>query len=104
LKPLQLADNNTLDFWNNEQNNTVNHDYANDDTIKFIFQILDKLPDKRIRRIFEMRFYNNEPWKQISKNFKLSGTQVINLYNYGKKIVRDKLIKDNIIDKDKIFI
>lgn len=97
LKPLYCAENNTLDFWNNEQGNTLNPDYANDDIIKFILKILDNLPDKRIRQIFDLKYYQGKPWKEISKILKLSGTQCINLENFGKKAIRDKLKKENLI-------
>ncbi len=56
---------------------------------------LDKLPDKRIKTIFNMRYFNFTGrkllWETIAKKLNTSKQTCINLHNKGKRILAEKL-------------
>jgi RNA polymerase sigma factor (sigma-70 family) len=59
-----------------------------------IFSILNRIKDKRIYKIFKMRYFNEKkltPWSKISKKLKISTQTAINLHNKGKDLLKNKL-------------
>lgn len=62
-----------------EINNLEKEEY-----IKNIFKILDKSPDKRVKKIFKMRYKDGKkltPWRKIAKKLDLSIQGCINIHN-----------------------
>lgn len=61
-----------------------------------INQIIEEIPDVRIKKIFRMRYIvgqknNVMPWKKICKEVNLSIQGCINVHNKGIKLIKDKL-------------
>lgn len=62
-----------------------------------IISILDRLKDKRISRIYKMRYFDGAkltPWNKISKKLKISTQTAINLHEKGRKLLKNKLTKN----------
>jgi hypothetical protein len=86
----------------------VREDYKSEDFYKydkeFIFNILNNLKDKRISRVFELRYFdsykeNVKPtWSFIAKKIKTSTQTAINLHERGKKILFKKINSDKYQD------
>jgi hypothetical protein len=73
---------------------------TNNETVAFkekadmIFSILDRCKDKRIKRIYKLRYFNNKrlmSWADIGEKMKLSTQTVINIHNKGKDFLKNKL-------------
>jgi RNA polymerase sigma factor (sigma-70 family) len=59
-----------------------------------IFDVLDSLKDKRVSKIFELRYYSDKKdraWKEIGKSLNISVQTAINLHKKGKKIIKSRL-------------
>ena len=72
-------------------------EYRND--VTHAFKILSKLKDKRIHKVFKMRYLHQGPkltWKQIAAEFELTPQTIINLHLKGRRALRKKM-------KDEIF-
>lgn len=62
-----------------------------------IISILDRLKDKRISKIYKMRYFDGAkltPWNKISKKLKISTQTAINLHEKGRKLLKNKLTKN----------
>ena len=69
--------------------------------VEHAFDILSKLSDKRIFKIFKLRYLNKSQkltWKQIAEEFDLTPQTIINLHTKGRRVLRKKM------KKNKIFI
>jgi len=73
---------------------------ANNETIAFkekadmIFSILNRCKDKRIKKIYKLRYFNSKrlmSWADIGEKMKLSTQTVINIHNKGKDFLKNKL-------------
>jgi hypothetical protein len=56
----------------------------NKEDIERIFSSIDLIKDKRVKKIFKMRYKNNKkltPWKKIAKKLDLSIQGCINIHN-----------------------
>ena len=67
-----------------------------------IFEIIDAHPDKRVRRIFKLRYVDPEfnkltPWQKIGKELKMSIQGCINIHNSAITVIR-KNLKHNEFD------
>jgi DNA-directed RNA polymerase specialized sigma24 family protein len=68
---------------------------------EYVFNILNNLKDKRIARVFELRYYENyeektkPTWSFISKKIKTSTQTAINLHHRGKEMLFKKLKAEN---------
>ena len=72
---------------NSEMKNDVDH----------AFNILSKLNDKRIFKIFKLRYLNKGErltWKQIAEKFSLTPQTIINLHTKGRRILKKKMKKN----------
>jgi len=64
---------------------------------EYFFNILDNLKDKRISKVFRLRYFdeskeNKKPtWSFIAKKINTSTQTAINLYNRGKKMLHKKI-------------
>lgn len=73
-----------------EFNNSKNHA----DDLDFAMSILKKLSDKRIFKIFKLRYMHDGPkltWKQIAQKFDLTPQTIINLHSKGRRILVKKM-------------
>ncbi len=73
-----------------DQKKDINQD------LEHAFNILKKLNDKRIFKIFELRYLHEGPkltWKQIAKKFDLTPQTIINLHSKGRRILKRKMKK-----------
>ena len=85
-----------------EDNETENSPYVNEALLCKIFEIIEKHPDERVRRIFKIRYVDPEfnkltPWQQVGKKLKMSIQGCINIHNSAIKIIR-KNLKENELD------
>jgi RNA polymerase sigma factor (sigma-70 family) len=90
------AEHKDLDLLNNQNGNWENP--SDLDTIRFIFEILNKQKDKRLSQIFKARFFpiNKEESniKNIAQKYSVTGMQIHNLLNHTFKILRFHLKKE----------
>lgn len=64
-----------------------------------VFDILFKLKDKRIPKIYNLRYFTIHPkmtWKKIGENIGVSTQTVINLHEKGKNFIKTKAKRRNI--------
>lgn len=88
------TENGRIDIINNLTSNF--HTDQNKHLKEHIFNILDKIPDKRISKIYRLRFFSDnktKKWKNISKKLKLSVQSCMFLYNQGAKILKKEFNK-----------
>ena len=71
---------------------------------EYIFNILNNLKDKRISKVFKLRYFDNyqekrkPTWSFIAKKIKTSTQTAINLHQRGKEILRKKISSTNFQD------
>ena len=61
---------------------------------EYIFNILDKLKDERIVKVFNLRYFSGEKkltWQKVAKKLNISTQTAINLHEKGRKILKNKL-------------
>jgi RNA polymerase sigma factor (sigma-70 family) len=66
----------------------------NKENYEYIFNILSQFKDKRIEKIFKMRYFSDKKvvsWSKIGKKLKISTQTVINLHNKALKFLKNKL-------------
>jgi hypothetical protein len=73
-------------------------DYLDSEIINLIYDIAQKYPDKRVRKIIEMRYKDCKsnkltPWQKIAKKLKLSIQGCINIHNRFIKEIKQDLNK-----------
>ena len=72
----------------------------------YIFNILEQMKDKRIKKVFRIRYFRCNrkltPWDKIAKNMDVSTQTVINLHNRGKELLKKKLSSMNLEYMDRI--
>ncbi len=60
------------------------NDMEKEEAIENVFKAINKIQDKRARKIFKMRYKNNKkltPWRKIAKKLDLSIQGCINIHN-----------------------
>ena len=75
------------------------------DENEYIFNILSQLKDKRIHRVFALRYFSGEKkmtWARIAKRLEVSTQTAINLHNKGKKVLRKKYETKEPIRSDRV--
>jgi len=84
-----ITDNQAKEIFSEEDRNRNDKEY--------IFNILKGLKDKRIYKVFELRYFENfsekkkPTWSFIAKKIKTSTQTAINLHQRGKEILKKKL-------------
>ena len=83
-------------FFNNKSVDEydANKDHRTD--LDHAFDILKKMNDKRIFKIFKLRYLNKGEkltWKQIAKEFDLTPQTIINLHAKGRRAIKRKMKK-----------
>jgi len=70
---------------------------------EYIFNIIDSCSDKRVQKIFKMRYLNNSnkkmPWNKIAKKLNISTQTAINIHNKALKLLKNKIESKNCFDK-----
>lgn len=65
----------------------------------YIFNLLSQLKDKRVKEIFNLRYFavlskkKKTPWAIIAKNMNVSTQTAINLHSKGLRVLRSKMLK-----------
>ena len=81
--------------------NNPQKDLIKEDTLNFIFNALSLHPDKRIKRIFTMRYKVGKgnkvmPWHEVGSRIGLSAQGCINIHTLGIQFIKEKLKKEGI--------
>jgi RNA polymerase sigma factor (sigma-70 family) len=75
----------------------------NQENCEYFLNLLKSLKDKRVYKIFKMRFYStnkkNRSWHVIAKKLNISTQTAINIYNKHIKFLKIKLNANNFSDK-----
>jgi len=70
---------------------------------EYILNIIDSCSDKRVQKIFKMRYLNESnkkmPWNKIAKKLKISTQTAINIHNKALKLLKNKIESKNCFDK-----
>ncbi len=85
------------EIWNSILNSEKNS-YRDDNSFihEFISKTLSKLRDKRILKIYEMRYLKDtKEWKDIAKEFELTTTHVKFLHDIGRNFLKEEMEKEN---------
>lgn len=87
------------------ENNLVSQEkpFVDEKVLSKIFNIIEHHPDKRVQRIFRLRYVEPQfnkltPWKTVSKELEMSIQGCINIHNSAIKIIRKQLKSTNEID------
>lgn len=88
--------NNHINMENEELNQFIDKeipDSANDDKISNIIGIINNINDKKVKKVFELRYSDckKTPWYKIGKEMGISRQTAINLHEKGKKFICAKL-------------
>jgi RNA polymerase sigma factor (sigma-70 family) len=84
-------------FYNTKSIDNYNHQKNHKDDLDHAFSILEKMSDKRIFRIFKLRYLYEGPkltWKQIAEKFDLTPQTIINLHAKGRRVLKRKMKKN----------
>jgi RNA polymerase sigma factor (sigma-70 family) len=69
---------------------------------EYINSLLQQLKDRRISKIFNMRYFEtdlNQTWTKIGKRMNMSTQNAINLHNKGVRILKNKLTSKDLFDR-----
>jgi RNA polymerase sigma factor (sigma-70 family) len=87
------VDEKDLDYLVNNHGPQPQKNYKDD--LEFVFNILNQLKDKRIKQVFELRYFDKNgkkaPWAKIAKTIKASTQTAINLHERGIKVLNKKM-------------
>ena len=89
------TENTELDILNNAFNKV--HVDSNKDLKDHIFNLLDKIGDKRVKIIFEDRFFGDKhtrKWGQIAAKLNLSCQQISNIYKSAREQIYQEMTKE----------
>jgi|TARA_R100000329_G_C7497686_1_gene175212 DNA-directed RNA polymerase specialized sigma subunit len=77
----------------NSTNSLQEHPYKNIEMNKFIFNELNKIKDKRIERVYSLRYFSGEKmtWSTIGKQLGFSSQTAINLHKRGAEILKRRI-------------
>jgi DNA-directed RNA polymerase specialized sigma subunit len=93
-KLVQVQDNELYNLLENYGANIPNEDFST-----YVLTILEGLHDKRIKKIFEYRYFKDWTFTKIGQKMKLSGQAVINLHNLGTKLLKAKILNGDESDR-----
>ena len=90
---LNVENEEDMDFFSYHSNFTQQESY--DLEIEYVFSILAKLKDPRIKEVFILRYFTSDkkkmPWSEIGKEMSVSTQTAINLHRRGIKILNKKI-------------
>ena len=81
--------------------NETQREDENDTLFEFTDNILSQLKDKRIKKIFSMRYshsHKKPSWCVIADTMKVSTQTAINLHNRGIRVLRKKIESEKFLD------
>ncbi len=85
-----------------EKESAPTESQTDQDIEEYISNLLDKMKDKRIKRVFKLRYFpdfaKRNTWVNIAKKLKISPQTAINLHNRGKRIIAQKILSKNFSD------
>tara|TARA_Y100000593_G_C4060972_1_gene214423 strand:- start:172 stop:501 length:330 start_codon:yes stop_codon:yes gene_type:complete len=74
--------------------------------IDFIKNLISQIKDKRVEKIFRIRYFNSNrkktPWAKIAKELGVSTQTAINLHNKTIKLIKTKMTSKNNFAMDTI--
>lgn len=77
-----------------------------EEKVDFIKNIIAQVKDRRVGKIFKIRYFNNNrkktPWSNIAKEIGVSTQTAINLHNKAIKLIKTKMDTKEIAGMDKI--
>jgi DNA-directed RNA polymerase specialized sigma subunit len=82
--------------------NALKNEIKKEEVKEYIFDILNSLQDKRISKIYSLRYFTNKknmPWKKIGKKLDISTQTAINLHNKAISLLKIKFNSKNCFDK-----
>lgn len=100
---LNIINNSKMKFTDSDQDTLISlidkhfnteSSKSNEEMHVFIDNILDQLSDKRMKKIFYMRYFKNNKkttWKEIGKHFGVTSQTAINLHNKTIKLLKSKI-------------
>jgi RNA polymerase sigma factor (sigma-70 family) len=84
-----------------EKHTPIQKEYKNIND--YIMNIIESCADKRVEKIFKMRYMNGTnkktPWNKIAKKLKISTQTAINIHNKAIKLLKTKVESKNSFDK-----
>jgi RNA polymerase sigma factor (sigma-70 family) len=84
-----------------EKHTPIQKEYKNIN--EYIMNIIESCADKRVEKIFKMRYMNGTnkktPWNKIAKKLKISTQTAINIHNKAIKLLKTKVESKNSFDK-----
>ena len=85
------------------ENKQEQKENLNKENCDYFLNILKSLKDKRVYKIFKMRFYStnkkNRSWNAIGKKLNISTQTAINIYNKHIDFLKVKSVKNNFNEK-----
>ena len=98
------VDDSTLSYFmeNNQPHPDSGQSQERQDTLEYIFNLLSQLKDKRIKKVFELRYLGGdgkESWSKIGEDMGVSTQTAINLHDRGTKVLRKKMSSEVFFDK-----
>lgn len=82
--------------------NAIKNEMKKEEVKEYIFDILSSLNDKRIVKIYKLRYFSNKknmPWKKIGEKLAISTQTAINLHNKAISLLKIKFNSKNCFDK-----
>ena len=83
-----------------------NQNTLTEEKVDFVKNIIAQVKDKRVIKIFKIRYFNGErkktPWAEIAKEMGVSTQTAINLHNKTIKLIRRKMHSREIAGMDTI--
>lgn len=70
--------------------------------LDYIFDIIQNMKDKRIEKIFKMRYFDSKKlkaWNEIGKKLHISTQTAINIHNKALEFLNKKITSKNLFDK-----
>lgn len=70
--------------------------------LDYIFDIISNMKDKRIEKIFKMRYFDSKKlkaWNEIGKKLHISTQTAINIHNKAIEFLNKKITSKNLFDK-----
>ena len=85
-----------------EKEASAMHEAPSEEIKEYVSNLLDKMKDKRIEKVFRLRYFSDfarkHTWVNIARELKISPQTAINLHNRGKKIIARKMFSKNFSD------
>ena len=97
ITDIDLTQTSSKNIISEEEN--INDSHSRKEFLKKVLSIVKKDPDKRICKIFDMRYINGDnnkvtPWKKIGESLELSIQGCINIHDKAINKIKKELSKD----------